>query len=122
MGVMAHGYGTWLYVTSPPVATGSNFTIECLAQTIEAIALARGGQLPPVLYLQMGKPQRLFFFCMRLSELFYADSASDNKSNTMMRFLQYLVEKGLFQKIKVGFLMVGHTHEDIGKLSRFMCC
>ena len=59
---------------------------------------------------------------MRLSELFYADSASDNKSNTMMRFLQYLVEKGLFQKIKVGFLMVGHTHEDIGKLSRFMCC
>eukprot|EP00105_Crassostrea_gigas_P040560 XP_019924708.1 PREDICTED: uncharacterized protein LOC105332847 [Crassostrea gigas] len=39
--------------------------------------------------------------------------------------MAYLVEKGVFRKIKVSFLMVGHTHEDIdqvfSKFSHWLC-
>lgn len=34
----------------------------------------------------------------------------------LLGFMAYLVEKGVFRKIKVSFLMVGHTHEDIDQV------
>ena len=41
------------------------------------------------------------------------DSCGENKNKTLFAFLVDLVKRGVFNKIKVGFLMVGHTHEDI---------
>lgn len=65
----------------------------------------RGGRLAEVLYIQ-------------------ADSASDNKNYTVASFTEWLVRRGIFQKVKMSFLPVGHTHEDIdagfGRLSKTM--
>jgi hypothetical protein len=49
----------------------------------------------------------------------FEDNASDNKSETMMMFCQWLVENGVFKKIKICYLIVGHTHEDIGTFFLF---
>ena len=32
---------------------------------------------------------------------------------TMMGFLAALVKRGIFQEVRVGFLPVGHTHDEI---------
>ena len=39
--------------------------------------------------------------------------AKDNKNQFIMVFISMLTLYGVFKKIKVGFLLVGHTHEDI---------
>ncbi|CAN0120568.1 unnamed protein product, partial [Heterosigma akashiwo] len=41
------------------------------------------------------------------------DNCSENKNKTVFAFLSHLVQLGLFRKVKSGFLMVGHTHEDL---------
>jgi hypothetical protein len=51
----------------------------------------------PVLYLQI-------------------DNCGENKNKVMFSFLTDLVRRGIFSKVKAGFLMVGHTHEDIDQL------
>ena len=51
-----------------------------------------------------------------------ADNASDNKNFVMYALCQLLRDKGIFKKVKLSFLPVGHTHEDVdacfGALSR----
>ena len=41
------------------------------------------------------------------------NSAIDNKNQFLMAFLSMLTHHGVFKEIQVGFLLVGHTHEDI---------
>jgi len=41
------------------------------------------------------------------------NSARDNKNQYIMAFLSLLTARKVFQEIQVGFLLVGHTHEDI---------
>jgi hypothetical protein len=41
---------------------------------------------------------------------------SEKKNQYMLAYLSLLVAKGVFETITVGFLMVGHTHEDIDAL------
>jgi hypothetical protein len=93
IGVIAHGFGTFLYWVTPQLKHDTDLTIECLRRTILKYQQEKGS-LPPVLYLQM-------------------DNASDNKSRRFFSFIAYLISKNIFQKIKVSFLVVGHTHEDI---------
>ena len=63
------------------------------------------GPLPRSLYLQL-------------------DNASDNKSLQFLAFIAYLVEMGVFDSIKVNYLIVGHTHELVDQwfsvLSKFI--
>jgi hypothetical protein len=94
VGVLIHGHGAFLYWVTPQIKHDTNLTIECLRRTFLKFQAANKGVLPPILYLQM-------------------DNASDNKNRHMIAFLAYLVENNIFQKIKVSFLIVGHTHEDI---------
>jgi hypothetical protein len=95
--------GLRLYITDERTKKGTNFNILCLLHTLLAEWDARGGKLPTHLYIQL-------------------DSAGDNKSKTMMRFCEWLVKSGVFLKVKVCMLPVGHTHEDIdagfGRLNR----
>jgi hypothetical protein len=67
--------------------------VECLRRLLLCI-FEQNGSLPPTLYLQL-------------------DNASDNKSRHFLAFLAYLIEQKIFHKIKVSYLIVGHTHEDI---------
>jgi len=55
-------------------------------------AKAKGGKLPPVLFLQLDN-------CWR-----------ENKNTTMFGYLSWLVEMGFFQKICLGFFPVGYVN------------
>jgi len=37
----------------------------------------------------------------------------DNKNWHLLSFLSLLMVRDVFEEVKLGFLMVGHTHEDI---------
>ena len=41
------------------------------------------------------------------------DNCSENKDRTLLAFLNDLVHRNIFAGVHAGFLMVGHTHEDI---------
>ncbi|XP_052212282.1 uncharacterized protein LOC127831354 [Dreissena polymorpha] len=65
---------------------------------ILTIELQNFQRLPEVLYLQLD------------------NSGKDNKNAFVLMFMAYLVKMKVFQKVKVGFLMVGHTLEDIDQV------
>ena len=48
------------------------------------------------------------------------NAASDNKNRYVFMFLSLLTTLGVFITIEVGFLLVGHTHEDIDGTYRRM--
>ena len=54
--------------------------------------------LPEVLYLQMD------------------NCARENKNKCFFSFCSLLVELSIFRMIKVSFLMVGHTHDDVDQM------
>ena len=106
--VMIHGdeqtAAVYLFPTDQRTTKGANFWCTALTWVLsEYRDKVRGGKLPPKLYIQ-------------------CDSASDNKNYTVAAYTEWLVRSGLFQKAKVCFLPVGHTHEDIdavfGRLSK----
>lgn len=97
-GAIVHGQGTYGFFDNHEWPHSSNLTINVLLHLL----VIHKGQLPPVLYLQLD------------------NCARENKNRYLFGFLCLLVELGIFQKVKVGFLMVGHTHEDIDQVfSRF---
>jgi hypothetical protein len=55
---------------------------------------------------------------------FQLDNVSHNKSKTFMAYCAALIMKGIFKKVKVSFLIKGHTHEVIdqmfSKLSQYL--
>lgn len=52
------------------------------------------------------------------------NTVSQNKNNQMFFFLGYLVGVGIFDKVQLSFLLVGHTHADIDQLfsNVLRCC
>jgi hypothetical protein len=94
MGVIVHGRGTWAYTCPPHIAQGNNTTIQALWDTICDI-FKKEGKLPRTLYLQLD------------------NTTKQCKGRYVFGFLGLLVEMGVFDKVIVGFLPVGHTHEDI---------
>jgi hypothetical protein len=96
-GVIVHGPKgfTKVYTWYDEFPHEANVTMECLLRTLEDFQ-DRNGFLPPKLYVQF-------------------DNAKNNKCNAMLRLLALMVELGLFQKIKLCFLLVGHTHNDVNQ-------
>jgi hypothetical protein len=93
--VKAHGVGNFLYVMSGQVGFGgANCTTEIMHRFLLAQVDA-GNKLPPVLYVQLD------------------NCGGDNKNYAFLMYLQNLVRLDVFKKIKVSFLPVGHTHEDV---------
>jgi hypothetical protein len=90
-GAIVHGFGTYLYWCTPQIHHDTNLSLECLRRTLIKYQIANNGVLPPVLYLQL-------------------DNAGDNKSKTFLSFIAYLVQKKIFRKVKLSYLIVGHTH------------
>jgi hypothetical protein len=95
--------GLYMFHIDERVTKGANFWLTCLLKVLNDERAKRDGKLPPCLTIQM-------------------DSAGENKNYTMACFCEWLVKIGAFRKIKICFLPVGHTHEDIdacfGRLSR----
>lgn len=96
IGVRVHGICNYCYIVGESVPGGSNLITEIVNRVLQE--LDSKGKLPSdpqsVLYLQV-------------------DNCGENKNRTMFAYLAHLVKENIFWKIKVGFLMVGHTHEDI---------
>ena len=84
----------WVFFTYPNVHADPNLTITI----IQRVLLAWVGPLPPVLYVQLD------------------NTARENKNSSVFGYLTMLVHKGLFKKVKVNFLLVGHTHDHIDQM------
>ena len=95
MGVLVHGRGSFAYTCPAHLAQGHNVTIQALVDTLVALKKKPGAQLPPCLLLQLD------------------NTTKQCKGKYLMAFLALLVEEGVFKKVIVSFLPVGHTHEDI---------
>ena len=96
IGVKVHGIGNYVYVVDESVSGGSNLILEVLNQTL--LDLDSKNLLPT-------HPESVFYL--------QVDNCGENKNRSMFAFLADLVRRRVFHKIKAGFLMVGHTHEDI---------
>ncbi|XP_062597809.1 uncharacterized protein LOC134259225 isoform X2 [Saccostrea cucullata] len=96
-GVLAHGQkAASVFTWTDKFACDSNITINCLLKVLEDVSTNKS--LPPTLYLQAD------------------NSAKDNKNYILMGLLANLVRRGIFKKVKLSFLMVGHTHEDVDQM------
>lgn len=79
------------------IAKDGNLLPTILLHTLNKVKEERGGTLPKVLLLQLDNTCR------------------ENKNRYVMAFLAYLVDAGVFEEVRVNFLMVGHTHEVSGR-------
>ncbi|CAC5418453.1 unnamed protein product [Mytilus coruscus] len=74
------------------------FSPGCLTHSDSLFFFYENGGLPPTLYIQAD------------------NSPKDNKNKYLIMFLAMLVKMEIVKKIKLTFLMVGHTHEDVDQL------
>ena len=97
-GVLVHGQMAYGFFDYGQFEHASNLTLTILLNVLYMYK----DSLPQTLYIQMDK-------CVR-----------ENKNQYVLAFCCLLVELKVFTKIKLGFLMVGHTHEDVDQFfSRF---
>ena len=94
MGVLVHGRGQYAYTVTDNVKMGNNATVDVLYRTLVDIK-KKEGKLPRKLYLQLDNTSR------------------QCKGFGVMGYLGMLVDHGVFEKVVLSFLPVGHTHEDI---------
>ena len=92
-GAIVHGQGAYGFFDIGQYCHDSNMTIYVLINILSMFS-----SLPPTLYLQLDN-------CGR-----------ENKNRFIFAFCSLLVKLKIFKKIKVSFLMVGHTHEDIDQM------
>lgn len=101
IGSITEGLGIHLeFSYTDNIGDGSNVLIDNINKAVDRMHCHRrskGEQLPEVLYLQL-------------------DNTTHNKSQVLFTYLSWLVEIGVFKKIKVNYLMVGHTHEIIDQV------
>ena len=94
------GQKTWCYFFDLLVQGGSNNTCEVLVRILESLGAADKLPKDPhtrVLHLQ-------------------ADNCGDNKNWVVLALCAVLVRSGVFTKIELDFLHVGHTHEVIDQV------
>ena len=83
-------------------ASSPNLQIASSQCAIDAMSTPTFQKLPENLLLQLD------------------NCAGENKNRYLFAYLSLLVAKGVFKTVHLGFLMVGHTHEDIDAMfSRF---
>jgi hypothetical protein len=90
VGVLSEGRWFQGYITYPHYKEGANVTASILHHSLHQ-HLEWEGSLPPVLFLQMDN-------CGR-----------DNKNHTLVAYLAYLVQEGVFKEVYIDFLPVGES-------------
>ena len=96
-GALVHGHETVISTVGDHEKQGHNVTINMLWEVINRRFNA-AGELPEVLFLQLD------------------NTTKQNKGQYLSGFLGMLVDQGIFKKVVLSFLPVGHTHEDIDQL------
>ncbi|KAK3276905.1 hypothetical protein CYMTET_15056 [Cymbomonas tetramitiformis] len=108
MGSMIENVGRFMDFNYANFKDDANFLVNVLHRDILRIQEHRRNgdgensyPMPEVLYVQL-------------------DNVSTNKSKLMLAYAAWLVHTGVFRKVKLNFLLVGHTHENIDQMfSRF---
>ena len=101
MGVLVHGVATFFYVVPHSMKGGANENITALILSIKKLQKQYEAQQrtwPSVLYVQLD------------------NTTKDNKNKFVLAVLAEFVSSGVFRKVKLSFLYVGHTHEDIDQI------
>lgn len=96
-GIKNHGRRRALYRTFQHIKGGSNPAVHCLNQEVRDMlsdCIKNGKPVPSILLLQI-------------------DGGPENACKTFYAACDLLTRIGLFQKVQVSRLPVGHTHEDI---------
>src|SRR5450759_3233498 len=83
-----------VFLNYPNMHNDSNLKIHVIQHVLNTWV----GPLPEVLYVQLDNTSR------------------ENKNKYTMAYFNMLIEKGIFKKIKIGFLLVGHTHDQIDQM------
>ena len=87
-----------VFITYPNIHNEPNLIVTIMQRVLQSWQ----GIIPPVMYVQLD------------------NTARENKNSIVFGYLSMLVERGIFKKIKVNFLLVGHTHDHIDQMfSRF---
>ncbi|KAK3251756.1 hypothetical protein CYMTET_38921 [Cymbomonas tetramitiformis] len=108
MGSMIENVGRFMDFNYANFKDDANFLVNVLHRDILRIQEHRRNgdgensyPMPEVLYVQL-------------------DNVSTNKSKLMLAYAAWLVHTDVFRKVKLNFLLVGHTHENIDQMfSRF---
>ena len=103
MDVLVHGFRTYGFTYLKNIKHGTNVVIECLHHVLVDYMKQRG-YIPPVMYLQLD------------------NTSKQNKNKFMIGYLACLVAWGVCREVIMSYLPVGHTHEDIGLLTRTDKC
>ena len=96
-GALVHGFRAILTTIPDHEAQGNNVTIQIIWNCINQYYRDQKF-LPEVLLLQLD------------------NTTKQNKGQYLFAFLALLVHYGIFKKVVLAFLPVGHTHEDIDQL------
>ena len=83
-----------VFFTYPNIHNDPNLSITI----IHHIITSWEGPLPRVLYIQLDNTPR------------------ENKNQVVLAYLCMLVEMKIVDKVKIGFLLVGHTHDQIDQM------
>ena len=97
IGVISHGRQAYLKTCPSHIAQGHNVTIQAIYEVI-LDTLKKEGRLPPILHVQLD------------------NTTKQCKGKFLLCFLAMLKAAGVFEQVQLGFLPVGHTHEDIDQL------
>ncbi|XP_019627798.1 PREDICTED: uncharacterized protein LOC109472461, partial [Branchiostoma belcheri] len=98
-GALAHGQKkAFIYAWTPKFHMDTNITVNVLIRSLLEVAKEYNGHLPNTLYLQLD------------------NSAKECKNKYVIAFSTWLVKLGIFRKVKLGYLMPGHTHEDVDQM------
>jgi hypothetical protein len=93
---LVHGEAPTVYLTDDRLPSDSSMTIEFIILLLEE--MAANNNLPSTLYIQLDNTTR------------------ENKNRYVVSFLHMLVHFGIISyKVKLSFLPVGHTHEDVDR-------
>ena len=96
--IKVHGVGSLLVVTLPDIEKqGGNLTVECIMRGIAFVMKQTNLTKLRNLYIQL-------------------DNVSSNKCYSIISSMSAIVATGICKKIKINYLIVGHTHEDIDGL------
>jgi len=96
--IKVHGIGSLLVVTNPDIEKqGGNLTVECILRGIRFAMKQANMNKMRNLYIQL-------------------DNVSSNKCYSIISSMAAVVASGICKKVKINYLIVGHTHEDIDGL------
>jgi hypothetical protein len=104
MGSLVKGVGAFMDFQFKNFKNDSNALLHTLHLDVLRIQQDRSvteRRMPEVLFIQL-------------------DNVGTNKNHHLLAYCSWLVKTGVFKKVKIGFLIAGHTHENIDQMfSRF---